>query len=334
MLQCKNELMSERLQRILVNSFIVLILAWLFSVILTSCSTSRQVHKVETTKDSTADQEKNERIERLQADSAEYHRQIQEMELLGVTIKEQPCDTAAIRKAIADAYKGHDCPPVNIDSIIRSLAPKPTTVKKGADGSLEISSSYITGITQAKTKLEQENATLKSTVATLIEQNAKLQVHTVESTSTKDKVSKTKMLTGSWWLFLLIGAIGGVILWERVIKKFKFINLKTTNMKTMILFALCCMFMLSGCANFYGSTQSIWSEGLWILPVISSLAALWFLYVSYKASRSGSTGYDYQKHATTNDNVNIPIYKVAQFKYFLILTLATIGIIIWVYAER
>lgn len=56
------------------------------------------------------------------------------------------------------------------------------------------------------------------------------------------------------------------------------------------------------------------SGGLWIIPFGLFAAAFYTLYRAYLASKSGST----EKNGTVEKG-NMPIYKVNQFKYFVIL---------------
>jgi len=62
--------------------------------------------------------------------------------------------------------------------------------------------------------------------------------------------------------------------------------------------------------------KNLFGEGLWLILVIPFLASLWFFFVAYKKSKSGSEkqlpggGYDYS-------DTNVPIYQIGQFWFSL-----------------
>ena len=76
---------------------------------------------------------------------------------------------------------------------------------------------------------------------------------------------------------------------------------------------------------------SIWAGGLWIIPLLTSLGCLWFLYLAYRSSKSGST---INPTLGGGEGGNVPIYQTGQFVFACILFVATIGIIIWVNIEK
>lgn len=101
-------------------------------------------------------------------------------------------------------------------------------------------------------------------------------------------------------------------------------------MKKLILFALLAVFLTS-CGRHSDGT-SVWVE-LWVIPTGLILGALWSLYRAYKSHKSGSTKI-IQGKVTNIEAGKIPIYKLPQFYYFVALTLAAIGVIIWVNLEK
>ena len=78
---------------------------------------------------------------------------------------------------------------------------------------------------------------------------------------------------------------------------------------------------------------NLFGEGLWLILVIPFLASLWFLFVAYKKSKSGSEkqlpggGYDYS-------DTNVPIYQIGQFWFGVVLFVATIVIFLIQRGER
>jgi uncharacterized membrane protein len=94
------------------------------------------------------------------------------------------------------------------------------------------------------------------------------------------------------------------------------------------------VFCITGFASFHGTNESIWAGGLWIIPTLTQAGALWFLVIAFEASKSGSQRYDKPTHRTVYDNVNVSIFKVAQFIYFVCLTFLTSAIMIFQYCER
>lgn len=97
--------------------------------------------------------------------------------------------------------------------------------------------------------------------------------------------------------------------------------------------AIIAAFLLTGCGKFSDGT-SIWQGGLWIIPTVTQLAALWFLYVALRAQKSGSYKINEAGFVTKEDGGKMPIYQIGQFWFFVGFQLATIGIIIWQNLEK
>ncbi|MBN8668778.1 MAG: hypothetical protein J0M30_14870 [Chitinophagales bacterium] len=93
--------------------------------------------------------------------------------------------------------------------------------------------------------------------------------------------------------------------------------------------------MFTGCGKFSDGT-SVWSEGLWIIPTLTFIGGLIFLYFGYRASRSGSERYEKVNGVDklVSSDENVPLHKTGQFVFAVILFLATIGIIIWQNLEK
>jgi len=80
--------------------------------------------------------------------------------------------------------------------------------------------------------------------------------------------------------------------------------------------------MLGGCVNFHGTDKSVWSGGMWVIPVVIGLGTIIFSFLAYKQSIGGTI--EYKKNGFAWDlvetNEKIPIYKVPYF-YFAIGTI-------------
>ena len=96
--------------------------------------------------------------------------------------------------------------------------------------------------------------------------------------------------------------------------------------------AIIAVFLLTGCGKFSDGT-SIWQDGVWIIPTALFGGALWSLYRAYKSHKSGSTKIIHGR-VTDIEAGKVPIYKLPQFYYFVGLTLAAIGVIIWQNLEK
>ena len=71
---------------------------------------------------------------------------------------------------------------------------------------------------------------------------------------------------------------------------------------------------------------SIFSGGLWFIPLLTLAGSLLFGYKGYKASKSNSTQ---QSGTVTNDNTgNVPFLKTGYGIFSIILAVATVVIII------
>lgn len=91
-------------------------------------------------------------------------------------------------------------------------------------------------------------------------------------------------------------------------------------------------FMLTSCVNFAGTETSVWSGGLWMIPLITSIGSAIFFYFAYKSSTSGSVIQTTQGEEKSDKNV--PIYKIGTFWYGVTCLMATLLIILNVISNR
>jgi len=73
--------------------------------------------------------------------------------------------------------------------------------------------------------------------------------------------------------------------------------------------------------------------GLWFIPLVTLLGALYSYYRGYKQSKGGSLE-TYAGGATRESDENIPFYKCTGTIYGYILTAMTIGILLLMYSDR
>jgi len=99
-----------------------------------------------------------------------------------------------------------------------------------------------------------------------------------------------------------------------------------------LFFALTMAVLFTGCTFKDDPTTSVFSGGLWVLPLILFLAAGWNLYISFKKANSGAErqlpkgGYGPAE--------NLKFWQISNFKYSVAFVIAAIGVIIWVVSER
>lgn len=263
---------------------------FILSCIMTSCTGSKSLEKSQwhLQVDSSALKERDSVIAELFSETSEYKRQLREAEEMGVVIQEQPCDTASIKKALV----GTGCPVDKIDSAIKRSLPAPTTLKKNSDGSFEVTG-FIKSITESTTKTEEENRSLQVENYRLAEQHITDSTSLVKSLSVKEKTVKRKSL---WWLWMIIGAV----VWEiakRWIPKIPFLNFKTSNMKTLILFVMASIFLMSCGGDAHLPTDNItWLQAwhhvahsfvYWLFVVITLAALVYVTSISIVAYRNG-----------------------------------------------
>jgi len=101
----------------------------------------------------------------------------------------------------------------------------------------------------------------------------------------------------------------------------------------MKLFIFFCMVTLMASCGKMSDGTSVWAEGLWIIPTLTTLATLFF---GYKAGKqhSGGSWKIIGGWVTDEDGGKIPIWKTPYFVFFVGFFLATIGVIFWVNLEK
>lgn len=97
-------------------------------------------------------------------------------------------------------------------------------------------------------------------------------------------------------------------------------------MKSIILFAICSIFLMS-CGHYTDGT-SVWAGGLWIIPLVTIIGSAIFFYKAYRSSKSGSNKILPNGGISNEEGGNVPIYQLGFFWFSVILAVAT-GIIIW-----
>jgi hypothetical protein len=96
------------------------------------------------------------------------------------------------------------------------------------------------------------------------------------------------------------------------------------NLKALAV--LVAAFIFTSCATFTGTSTSVWSDGLWIIPWLTGIGSLVFLGFAYRSSKSGSVISGPNGEEQSDENV--PIYKIGTFWYGITCLIATL-LIIW-----
>lgn len=95
---------------------------------------------------------------------------------------------------------------------------------------------------------------------------------------------------------------------------------------------------LASCSK-YSDGTSVWADGVWIIFWLPFLASFAFLYFAWKAHKSNST----IQHPTGGNNPNlpgggswiedntgnVPLHKIGQFWFFVILQVASWAIVVY-----
>lgn len=88
--------------------------------------------------------------------------------------------------------------------------------------------------------------------------------------------------------------------------------------------------MLTGCGHHRDGT-SVWSDGLFIVPLLPIVGSIYFFVTAFQSSKSGST---INPVFGGGEGGNIPVYKLARFWFGVALLVAAAGIIFWVNMEK
>jgi len=82
---------------------------------------------------------------------------------------------------------------------------------------------------------------------------------------------------------------------------------------------------LQSCGKFSDGT-SVWAEWTWLVPLIPFIGSLIFGVIAFRKSKSGSN--QQTPGGILNSDKNVPIYKIGQFWFSMILLAAAVAIII------
>ena len=163
-----------------------------------SCTTTKDITKTKTTVDSTSLKEAYEKISTLTAERDTYYNRVKELEYLSVSFQDCP---EINMDSLRTVLKEGGCKQSTIDSLINLYKSAQTTIKKLADGTLEIKGK-IGSLTQSKSKDEETIMEKDKTIAELREALKREEANVKTVTVVKDKVKKTSFLN-QWWLFPL-----------------------------------------------------------------------------------------------------------------------------------
>ncbi len=169
-------------------------------LLIVGCHTQKHIVKSSINKDSITIANLQRDIEDKETENNFLRRRLQELEYLGVEM--QPCpqiNLDSLRKALVAA----NCSPEQIANLVAMLNAAETTIKKQADGSLEIKGKVLR-LTQAKSTLEETISTQQKEINRLITelQQQKSQVKT--EAKTVDKIVDRWYIP--WWIWLVLAA--------------------------------------------------------------------------------------------------------------------------------
>lgn len=133
---------------------------------------------------------------------------------------------------------------------------------------------------------------------------------------------------------LLIGLFLGILLGLAIPPFYKWIVKKVTKPSDVVntISGFILLSVLTGCGKFHGTNQSVWSEGMWVVPVLLFGAAGVFGLFAFKAITSGSE--QQGQRGTIYSDKKVSVWKVPQFWFAVAFTMAAIGVIIWQNAEK
>lgn len=103
-------------------------------------------------------------------------------------------------------------------------------------------------------------------------------------------------------------------------------------MKKVFVFLFALVFC--SCNNFAGTDQSVFSEGLWIIPTIIFLAAAFFGTKAYQAYNSGSVKYDPVTKTYSESSDKVPFLKIGYTKWAIALLVIGILVMIGINGSR
>jgi small-conductance mechanosensitive channel len=172
-----------------------------FGILLaTSCHVQKGKTKSYLNKDSVTIANLERHIEDLETENTFIRKRLQEMEYLGVEM--QPCPQINL-DSLRAAMIAANCSPEQIAALTTTLAEAETTIRKQADGTLEIKGK-VQRLTQTKSTLEETILSQKSEISRLTTelQQQKSQVKT--EVKTVDKFVDRWYIP--WWIWLILAA--------------------------------------------------------------------------------------------------------------------------------
>jgi hypothetical protein len=176
-----------------------------------ACTSTKDIAKNKTVVDSTVIKDLQDSVRVLKTENAHLSTEIRELQYSGVSFQDR-CDTAALRRILTSGLVDKSV----IEEYLHQMAECSDQVKIASDGTIEakgkLKSAYYSSdkLTRMVYDLKRENDSLRSVKQKTID-------HYYKITETKIKHSKTRVL--NFLIFLLIGAVGGVLIWEKWIRK-------------------------------------------------------------------------------------------------------------------
>lgn len=208
-----------------VVSCILLFLIFLIIIIFaaTGCNVEKHTVKDRVVIDSSSIKSLMIKIEEQSLLIEHQKRSIEQLENLGVTFNDTKIDTAAIRRQ----FEGTNCPPSDIDKLLKDIASSKTTIRKMSDGTLEIIGN-VKDLTQSNKVLMNEIIDMKRVI-----NNKDSIIQVLSDTVKKDSSNKSKEVKKTsvippWLLDVLILALALFICY-RVILYFHKLFFKSKN---------------------------------------------------------------------------------------------------------
>lgn len=166
----------------------------------TGCHVQKGKTKSYLNKDSVTIANLMRHIEDQETENTYLRKRLQEMEYLGVDM--QPCPQINL-DSLRAAMIAANCSPEQIAALMATLAAAETTIRKQADGTLEIKGK-IQRLTQTKNTLEETILSQKSEISRLTTElqqqktQVKTEVKTIEKTVDRWYIP--------WWIWLILAA--------------------------------------------------------------------------------------------------------------------------------
>lgn len=79
---------------------------------------------------------------------------------------------------------------------------------------------------------------------------------------------------------------------------------------------------------------SAFGGGLWIIPLLLLFGAMWFLVIAIRKANSGSHYQDGRTGKYVDTKGNVPVSRIGQFWFAIVLAATAIGSTIWMYLEK